>query len=187
VQIQTSYGNMTIALHDSTPLHRDNFIKLIKENFYDSLLFHRVIKDFMIQGGDPESKSAMPGARLGSGGPGYRVPAELKPYLFHRKGALAAARDNNPEKASSGCQFYIVHGKSWSAAQLKSQFGFRNYPDSVANTYMQQGGTPHLDMNYTVFGYLTDGYDVLDKIAATPKDVADRPTQDIRMKIVIVR
>jgi cyclophilin family peptidyl-prolyl cis-trans isomerase len=187
VQIQTNYGNMTIALNDSTPLHRDNFIKLIKENFYDSLLFHRVIKDFMIQGGDPNSKRATAGARLGSGGPAYKVPAEFKPYLFHRKGALAAARDNNPERASSSCQFYIVHGKSWTTDQLKSQFSFRNYPDSILQTYTTSGGTPHLDMGYTVFGYLTDGFDVLDRIAAVPKDPADRPTENVRMKIVIIR
>jgi cyclophilin family peptidyl-prolyl cis-trans isomerase len=187
VQIQTDFGNMTIALSDSTPLHRDNFIKLVKEKFYDSLLFHRVIKAFMIQGGDPTSKNAPAGAMLGGGGKGYTVPAEFKPYLFHRKGAVAAARDNNPQKASSSCQFYVVQGKSWTEQELKMGFQHRNYPDSVITRYVQQGGTPHLDMNYTVFGYLTEGYDVLDKIAAVATQPGDRPVQDVRMKVVIIR
>src|SRR5689334_1686913 len=111
VLLQTNYGDILIRLYDSTPLHRDNFLQLVKSDFYDSVLFHRVIKNFMIQGGDPESKHAKPGQTLGEGGPGYRIPAEFRSTLFHKKGALAAARDDNPAKASSGSQFYIVQGK----------------------------------------------------------------------------
>lgn len=186
VQIQTEYGNMTIALNDSTPLHRDNFIKLVKEKFYDSLLFHRVINEFMIQGGDPTSKYALAGTMLGSGGKDYRVPAEFRPYLFHKKGALAAARDGNPEKASSSCQFYIVQGKKWNNMELDQRLGGRVIADSIRTTYNNIGGAPHLDMNYTVFGQVIEGLEVIDKIATLPKDGRDRPLKDARMKVVII-
>src|SRR5204863_4545132 len=118
VLIQTTMGDMVIRLSDSTPLHRDNFLKLVKTGYYDSVLFHRVIKNFMIQGGDPNSKHAKPGEPLGNGGPDYTIPAEFRTSLFHKKGAIAAARDNNPEKASSGSQFYIVQGKIFTDAGL---------------------------------------------------------------------
>ncbi len=188
VQMNTDFGNITIALSDSTPLHRDNFIKLVKQKFYDSLMFHRVIKDFMIQGGDPTSKNAKPGDMLGSGGSNMqRIPAEFNAALFHRKGALAAARDGNPQKASSACQFYIVQGKAMSDTELnmmEQQKGIK-YIDSVKQIYKTQGGTPFLDMGYTVFGQVITGYEVIDKIAALQTNM-DRPVTDVRMKIVII-
>ena len=163
VLIETSLGNITIALYNETPLHRDNFIKLVSENFYDGVLFHRIIQNFMIQTGDPDSKTAQPGQRLGMGGPGYTIPAEIMPTLYHKRGAVAAARqgDNvNPNRESSGSQFYIVDNPN---------------------------GTPHLNGGYTVFGEVLKGMDVVDMIAAQPKDRGDRPLEDIRiisMKLV---
>ena len=193
VLIQTSLGDMTVRLSDSTPLHRDNFLKLVKVHFYDSLLFHRVIKDFMIQGGDPNSRNAKSGEALGMGGPGYRVPAEFRQTLFHKKGVIAAARDNNPEKASSGCQFYIVQGKKFTDEELdnlETSRLKRKIPAEQREVYKNLGGTPHLDQGYTVFGEVIKGTDVLDKIAAleTSKGAdRDRPLQDVKivsMKLV---
>jgi cyclophilin family peptidyl-prolyl cis-trans isomerase len=189
VQLSTNYGIITIALSDSTPLHRDNFIKLVKQNFYDSLLFHRVIKDFMIQGGDPTSKNAKQGTMLGSGGSDMqRIPAEFNKALFHRKGALAAARDGNPQMASSACQFYIVQGKAMTDLeldQIQQQKGFK-YADSVRAIYKTNGGTPFLDMGYTVFGQVINGYDVIDKIAAVQTAPGNRPVADVRMKVILI-
>jgi cyclophilin family peptidyl-prolyl cis-trans isomerase len=192
VQVQTEYGNITIALSDSTPLHRNNFIALVKEKFYDSLLFHRVMNGFMIQGGDPSSKTAPAGMQLGGGGKPYTVPAELKPYLFHKRGALAAARrTDSPEKASSSCQFYIVHGKKWTDEELntteQTRLGGRKLADSVRTYYKTIGGTPQLDMNYTVYGQVTEGLNIIDSIAAQPRDGSNRPLKDVRMKVVIIR
>jgi cyclophilin family peptidyl-prolyl cis-trans isomerase len=193
VLIQTSMGDMTVRLSDSTPLHRDNFLKLVKVHFYDSLLFHRVIKDFMIQGGDPNSRNAKPGEALGMGGPGYRVPAEFRQTLFHKKGVIAAARDNNPEKASSGCQFYIVQGKTFTDTELDNLETTRlkrKIPAEQREVYKNLGGTPHLDQGYTVFGEVIKGMDVLDKIAAVETSKGadrDRPVQDVKiitMKLV---
>lgn len=193
VLIQTSMGDMTVRLSDSTPLHRDNFLKLVKVHFYDSLLFHRVIKDFMIQGGDPNSRNAKPGEALGMGGPGYRVPAEFRQTLFHKKGVIAAARDNNPEKASSGCQFYIVQGKTFTDTELDNLETTRlkrKIPAEQREVYKNMGGTPHLDQGYTVFGEVIKGIDVLDKIAAVETSKGadrDRPVQDVKiltMKLV---
>lgn len=193
VLIQTSMGDMTVRLSDSTPLHRDNFLKLVKVHFYDSLLFHRVIKDFMIQGGDPNSRNAKPGEALGMGGPGYRVPAEFRQTLFHKKGVIAAARDNNPEKASSGCQFYVVQGKTFTDAELdnlETSRLKRKIPTEHREVYKVLGGTPHLDQNYTVFGEVIKGIEVLDKIAAVETSKGadrDRPVQDVKiitMKLV---
>ncbi|MFM7747059.1 MAG: peptidylprolyl isomerase, partial [Bacteroidota bacterium] len=173
VYLETNYGRLVLKLYNSTPLHRDNFLKLVKEGYYDGLLFHRVIKDFMIQGGDPESKNAMKGAMLGNGGPGYTVPAEFVDSLIHRKGALAAARlgdGMNPKKESSGSQFYIVQGRVWrdvDLAAMESRTG-RKYSDAQKKSYREEGGTPHLDGGYTVFGQLVEGFDVLDRIATTP-------------------
>lgn len=188
VLLQTSYGDLVVRLSDSTPLHRDNFLRLVKTGFYDSLLFHRVIQNFMIQGGDPVSKNAAPGKPLGNGGPGYMVPAEFRPTLFHKKGAIAAARNNNPEKASSGSQFYITQGKIFTDAGLDSMETFRlqgrKIPLAQREVYKNIGGIPQLDQNYTVFGDLLKGWDVLDKIAAaeTSKQAdMDRPLQDIRI------
>ncbi len=191
VEIFTGYGNMIIKLSDSTPQHRDNFIKLVKSGFYDSLLFHRIIDGFMIQGGDPASKNASDSAMLGNGeAPGDRIPAEFNPKLIHKKGALAAARDDNPEKASSNCQFYIVDGQKYDDVQLNQmECNIRNtnaaftYTDAQRKIYKTAGGTPFLDQNYTVFGEVISGLDVIDKIAKAPRDANDRPLQNIRMKI----
>ena len=241
VTIKTSYGDMVAILYDETPKHKENFIKLAKEHYFDSLLFHRVIEGFMIQGGDPESKKAQPGQRLGNGGPGYTVDAEINAKFFHEKGALSAARlsdQMNPSKASSGSQFYIVQGKVMKEHELKidpqkfnaalGQF-FQNpankaHLDSVMNfqktgnfqamekylvalkptveaqlntsvdkqvspevlkAYTTVGGTPMLDNQYTVFGKVIKGLDVLDKIAAVKKDPMDRPLEDVRMTVTV--
>lgn len=241
VLITTDYGPIIVKLYNETPKHRDNFIKLVKEGFYDSLLFHRVIKSFMIQGGDPTSKTADSASMLGSGDNGYRIPAEIKPTLFHKRGALAAARDNNPEKASSGCQFYIVQGKKYTAQELEQIINAKNlnnkqailynlyqtdsiqkqvyqiqqsgdkeklraymeqlqvvvdqrfaqeYPNATnvdqlqVTTYMEEGGAPHLDGAYTVFGEVESGMEVVDKIAAQVTRPSDnRPVVNIRMKM----
>jgi peptidyl-prolyl cis-trans isomerase B (cyclophilin B) len=241
VTIKTEYGDMIAILYNETPQHKANFIKLAKEHFYDSLLFHRIIDGFMIQGGDPDSKNAAPGKMLGQGGPGYTVPAEINPKLFHEKGALSAARlgDNmNPSKASSGSQFYIVQGTKVNTAQLKidpNKFNemmgtfFNNpanstYRDSLMSfvtkndrdgyekylmevkkaaeeqtgmkaereispekekAYSTIGGTPQLDDQYTVFGKVIKGLDVIDKIAKLPKDQSDRPLKDVRMSVTV--
>jgi len=191
VLMQTTMGDIVIRLSDSTPLHRDNFLKLVKVGYYDSVLFHRVIKDFMIQGGDPESKRAAAGKPLGNGSPGYTVPAEFRKTLFHKKGVIAAARsgDNvNPTKASSGSQFYIVQGKIFTDAGLDSVETFRlngrKIPPEQRAVYKTTGGTPHLDQGYTVYGEVVKGLDVVDKIAAVQTSRAqdrDRPLQDVRI------
>lgn len=184
VLISTSMGDITIALYDETPLHKENFIKLVKEGFYDNVLFHRIIKEFMIQTGDPDSKSAEPGQPLGSGGPGYTIPAEFVPTLYHKRGAVAAARMGdqvNPQKASSGSQFYIVDGKKCTPQEMQMmsmRFG-KKYSDEQIETYTTIGGVPFLDGDYTVFGEVVAGMDVVDKIASQPKDRRDRPTEDI--------
>jgi peptidyl-prolyl cis-trans isomerase B (cyclophilin B) len=241
VTIKTQFGDMVVILYDETPKHKANFIKLAKEHYFDSLLFHRVITDFMIQGGDPESKKAKPGQQLGGGGPGYTIDAEFNPKYFHEKGALSAARTGdaaNPTKASSGSQFYIVQGKKFEESDLTidpekmnacyGQFfnnpenqsymdtlnGFRQANDrpgyeaylkkirpvaekktGISTTkdvpkerlvaYTTVGGTPHLDGEYTVFGKVIKGLDVIDKIAAQAKDRSDRPTEDIRMTVTV--
>lgn len=192
VEITTEYGVMIARLYDSTPLHRDNFIKLVQAKFYDSLLFHRVIKNFMIQGGDPTSKNADSLAVLGSGSaPGERIPAEFRPNFFHKKGALAAARDGNAEKASSNCQFYIVQGNKIDSAQLNQVYNDKvkvnnpnfTYSPQQKEIYQRIGGTPFLDQNYTVFGEVISGLQVIDKIAATPTKPGDRPVKNVLMKI----
>jgi len=244
VTIKTRYGDMVAILYDETPKHKENFIKLAKEKFYDSLLFHRVIQNFMIQGGDPDSKNAQPGQPLGTGGPGYTIEAEFNSHLFHEKGALSAARlpdDQNPAKASSGSQFYIVQGSVVKESdvpylkvdQLKLGPVFRQFMMNPANksavdtlnqvymtgdmvayqkyvysliprieketgakilkdiskekikAYTTVGGSPHLDDEYTVFGKVIKGLDVLDKIAAVPTVAGDRPYEDIRMTITV--
>lgn len=189
VEIETNYGTMVAVLHDATPEHRDNFIKLAEKEFYDDLLFHRVINGFMIQGGDPESRGADGKKRLGGGGPGYQVPAEFVDTLAHIKGALAAARTNNPQKKSSGSQFYIVDGKPVSAQQLaatESQKGI-NYPPDIRKAYLEQGGTPFLDQEYTVFGQVIEGLEVIDKIAEVQTAPGDRPKEDVWMKIRVIK
>jgi len=191
VELVTNYGNIVLRLNDSTPLHRDNFIRLVKTAYYDSVLFHRVINRFMIQSGDPESKHAEKGQPLGNGGPKYTIPAEFRVTLFHRKGVLAAARDGddvNPEKASSGSQFYIVQGKKFTDAGLDSVETYRlkgrKIPADQREVYKTIGGTPHLDQGYTVFGEVVSGLDVVDTIAAVPtskEEDRDRPLEDVRI------
>jgi len=181
--ISTSMGDITIKLYDETPLHRDNFIKLANDGFYDGTIFHRVIKNFMIQGGDPDSKNAAPGQPLGRGGTGYTIPAEFVPELFHKKGALAAARKGagNPQKESSGCQFYIVTGKVDSDEQLA------RVPEARRAVYKEIGGTPFLDDNYTVFGEVVSGLDIVDKIGMVQTQQGDRPIEDIKMTVKILK
>lgn len=187
--IETDFGNMKVELYDSTPKHKENFIKLAKEGFYDDLLFHRVMQGFMIQGGDPNSKGAAPGVALGSGGPGYKIDAEIG--APHIKGTLAAARqgDNvNPDKKSSGSQFYLVQGKTYSHDQLRgiaTSKGFK-YNETQVKKYGTIGGTPQLDMDYTVFGEVVEGIEVIDKIAAVEIAPGNRPIEDVKMKITIL-
>lgn len=190
ILLQTNYGDITLRLSDSTPLHRDNFIKLVKQGYYDSILFHRVINRFMIQAGDPNSKTAIAGKPLGDGGPNYTIPAEIRTTLFHRKGVLAAARegdDSNPTRASSASQFYITQGKIFTDAGLDSVETYRlkrKIPAAEREVYKTIGGTPHLDQAYTIFGEVVKGLDVVDKIAATPTSKGadrDRPLEDVKI------
>ena len=185
-KIITNYGNITVVLFDETPKHRDNFIKLVKEKFYDSLLFHRVIKGFVIQGGDPTSKNASDTALLGEGDLGYTIPAEFNPKYFHKKGMLAQARDNNPEKASSACQFYIVQGKlANDSTFIKAKIRTGNdTPEANKKVYRKIGGIPHLDMNYTIYGKVIKGIKIVDKIATVETDKNDRPLKPVRIKTI---
>ena len=241
VRIHTSYGDCIVRLYNETPKHRDNFIKLVKQGFYNGTLFHRVIQNFMIQGGDPDSKKAAPGQMLGQGGPGYTIPAEINPKFFHEKGALAAARlsdEQNPGKASSGSQFYIVQGSPVNEEELKmdpqkfqtmmmtffqnpankpyldtvqsfitaqDRAGYESYMKEIKKkaedqtgmkadrevapeklkAYATNGGTPQLDDQYTVFGKVIKGLEVIDKITAQATDRSNRPTKDIRMTVTI--
>ena len=197
VMLETTAGNILLTLYDDTPKHRDNFLKLVNEEFYDSLLFHRVIKNFMIQGGDPDSKKAEPGVTLGEGSTDYTVEAEFfdsEGHLLHphQRGALAMAREGdseNPERRSSGCQFYIVWGKTYATQQLY-QIGDKveaqtdhhvTMTPELLDLYRKVGGVPHLDGQYTVFGEVTEGLDVIDRIQQVQTDDYDRPIDDVRI------
>lgn len=239
VKIETTLGDITVRLYDETPIHRDNFVKLVKEGYYDGTLFHRVIKDFMIQGGDPDSKGAPAGKMLGVGGPDYTLEAEIKDNLYHKRGALAAARQGdevNPERRSSGSQFYIVWGQVYKENQLnqlgkqirmqkvqdvfnalakahreeimqmrrernraglqelqdqliaeaENKVGKQGLTDQQMQLYSTVGGTPHLDGQYTVFGEVVEGLDVVEQIQNTATGRADRPTNDIDMRMTII-
>ena len=239
VKIETTLGDITVRLYDETPIHRDNFVKLVKEGYYDGTLFHRVIKDFMIQGGDPDSKGAPAGKMLGVGGPDYTLEAEIKDNLYHKRGALAAARQGdevNPERRSSGSQFYIVWGQVYKENQLnqlgkqirmqkvqdafnalakarreeimqmrrernraglqelqdqliaeaENKVGKQGLTDQQMQLYSTVGGTPHLDGQYTVFGEVEEGLDVVEQIQNTATGRADRPTNDIDMRMTII-
>ena len=239
VVMETTKGNIELKLYDATPLHRDNFKMLVEEGAYDSLLFHRVIRDFMIQGGDPDSKGAPAGKMLGMGDPGYTLEAEIKDGLFHKRGALAAARQGdevNPERRSSGSQFYIVWGDVYNEGQLRqfskqlrmqkvqavfnalaaehrdeimqmrrernraglqelqdklaaeaeSKVGKTGLTDDQMNIYSTVGGTPHLDGQYTVFGEVEEGLDVVEMIQGTATGRADRPVDDIEMRMTVI-
>ena len=193
VRFETTSGNFTIALHNDTPIHRDNFIKLINEHFYDSLLFHRTIWQFMIQTGDPTSKNAQPGEKLGKGTVGYTLPAEIRyPKYFHRRGAVAAAREDdkkNPEWRSDGSQFYIIWGKTYGGATMERiRERVRqntNPPVELAieheDTYWEVGGSPHLDGQYTIFGEIVEGLETIDKIQFAETDANNRPLDDFRI------
>lgn len=192
VSIETSLGTIVIELYNETPKHRDNFLKLAGEGFYDGTLFHRVIGGFMAQGGDPQSKDAAPGARLGTGGPGYTIESEIDPAFVHVKGALAAARQGdqvNPQRRSSGSQFYIVQGRDVTPQTLqsivRSNSGHSYTADQIA-AYGELGGTPHLDMQYTVFGQVVEGLDVVDAICAVQADRSNRPVEDLKMTMAIL-
>jgi cyclophilin family peptidyl-prolyl cis-trans isomerase len=187
VLIETSMGNMKCILYDETPMHADNFVKLAREGFYDGLLFHRVIHDFMLQTGDPNSRNAQKGVALGYGDSGYRIPAEFHPDLYHRKGTLAAARQGdqvNPGRESNGSQFYIVQGKKFTNAELDAMEkggGHIPFTTDQRKVYRETGGTPHLDYAYTVFGEVIEGFDTIDKIASVPVDSRDRPLDDVKI------
>lgn len=233
ILIETEFGNMKIKLYDKTPKHKANFIKLVKQGFFDGLLFHRVINQFMIQGGDPDSKNAPAGKMLGDGGPGYEIDAEFNNSLFHKKGVIAAAREGdnvNPLKKSSGSQFYIVQGRKFTDGELdkleekislgnyislhteitkqatqyrmtgnksafdklteeiksKKDFKIIKIPNYKREIYKTIGGTPHLDGNYTVFGEIVEGLEVIGKIAGVETDKNDRPIKDVKMKVKII-
>lgn len=193
VLFETTEGNIRIALYDETPLHRDNFLKLTRMHVYDSLLFHRVIKNFMIQSGDTNSKNAKPGQRLGTGDFDYTQEPEFRlPQIFHRRGCVAMAREPdavNPDMRSSACQFYIVWGKRFSSAEIeKAQerldtmtHGRVKLTQEMIKVYKSVGGTPHLDGQYTVFGEVTEGLDVVERIQKAETDEFDRPFEDIRI------
>ena len=193
VEMTTSLGKMVFVLYNDTPLHRDNFLKLVKSHTYDSLLFHRVIKNFMIQAGDPNSRKAKPNQMLGDGTLGYTIPAEFRSNHIHKKGALCAARqgDNvNPRKESSASQFYVVQGQVWderSLNMMEQRFG-RKFSEEQRKIYTTIGGTPHLDGDYTVFGELVEGMEVVDKIASVETGMADRPVKDVRiLKVKVIK
>lgn len=193
VRLSTSAGDIVVELYNETPKHRDNFVKLVKEGFYNGLLFHRVIENFMIQGGDPDSRDAAPKKRLGEGGPGYTIPAEIDyPQHWHKRGALAAARegdDVNPERSSSGSQFYIVWGKVQSEGAMEAMRqrmyevtdGEFELPDEIMESYETNGGTPHLDGEYTVFGEVVEGLDIVKAIQRARTDKYDRPVKDVKI------
>lgn len=188
VTLSTDFGKMHFVLHDQTPKHKANFIRLVDSSYYDGLLFHRIISTFMIQGGDPDSRTAVAGQELGNGDIGYLVPAEFVPTLFHKKGAIGAARNDIPSKASSAVQFYIVQGRVWNDADLQKQIdrglargAKHDFPEDQKQVYKTLGGTPHLDGNYTVFGQVIDGLAVVDSIAKQPRNAKDRPLVDIKM------
>ncbi|MEM6877139.1 MAG: peptidylprolyl isomerase, partial [Bacteroidota bacterium] len=185
-RISTSLGDLVVMLYEDTPRHSENFVNLAEEGFYNGTLFHRVVPGFMIQGGDPESKEAGPGQSLGSGGPGYQIEEEIgKPHL---RGALAAARNNNPQRASSGSQFYIVTGQRQTDARLdmiQQQKGIV-YNEVQRDWYKNYGGRPDLDMEYTVFGEVLEGIEVADAITQVTRDNNNRPRQDISMEVTIL-
>ena len=199
VEMLTSKGKIVLRLYNETPLHRDNFVKLAKKGYFNDLLFHRVIEDFMVQGGDPDSRDAAPDAHLGEGGPGYTIEAEFRfPKLYHKRGVLAAAREGdnvNPEKRSAGSQFYIVWGRTFTRDEInriadqvkRNSGGTITYPDELKQYYLHHPGTPHLDGSYTVFGEVKKGLEVVNTIQQVPTDRNDRPLEDIKILSVSVR
>lgn len=191
VQISTGMGECIVRLYNETPKHRDNFVKLVKQGFYDGTLFHRVIHSFMIQGGDPDSKNAKPGQLLGDGDLGYQIPAEFNPNIFHKRGVIAAARDDNPAKSSSSSQFYLVQGKTYTDEELdnieQKRLKGRKIPPAQRAIYKTVGGTPFLDQNYTVFGEIVKGIAMVDSIASVKTDSNDRPVKDIVIRMHLLK
>jgi cyclophilin family peptidyl-prolyl cis-trans isomerase len=186
--IKTNFGEMHAILYDEAPKHKENFLKLVESKFYDDLLFHRIIKNFMIQGGDPNSRNAPADKMLGDGGGDLqKTKYEFNPKNIHKRGALAAAHDGNPEKASSKCQFFIVDGKKYDAQELAmvQSRNKMNYTDEQKKVYQELGGAAHLDNNYTVFGEIIDGFEVLDTIANQERNNLNRPKQDVKMVISV--
>ena len=189
----TTMGEFTIELFNETPHHRDNFLKLVREGYYDGLLFHRIIRNFMVQTGDPHSRNATPETPLGEGGPDYTLPLELDlPYHYHYRGAVAAAREPdevNPERRSSGSQFYVVWGKTHTAREMSAMAdfvseqtgGYAEITPEMSQDYQSRGGTPHLDGQYTVFGQVIKGLSVIGKMHKVPTNRADRPIEDVRI------
>ncbi|PRD53933.1 peptidylprolyl isomerase [Sphingobacterium gobiense] len=190
VSIKTDNGDCLLRLYNETPKHRDNFVKLVKEGYYEGLMFHRVIHNFMVQGGDPNSRYAAQKQPLGEGGPDYKIPAEIQEGLIHKKGTIGAARDDNPAKQSSASQFYLVQGRIFTSAALDSLEQFRLKGKKLTaqqrEVYQTIGGAPHLDGNYTVFGELLNGVETIDKIAVVETDERDRPLEDIRMSMKLL-
>lgn len=192
IEITTELGVIVAELYDATPQHRDNFMKLAEEGFYNGTMFHRVIEGFMIQGGDPNSKNAEPGVPLGMGGPGYMVPGEFVDTLVHIRGAIAAARTGdavNPERKSSGSQFYIVQGSPVDNTTLdgiERRKGVK-YTEAARKAYLEHGGTPFLDHDYSVFGHVISGMEVVDAIARSEKDARDRPKKDVVMNVRVIK
>jgi peptidyl-prolyl cis-trans isomerase B (cyclophilin B) len=190
IKIETDLGTIVVMLYDNTPQNTANMVKLAKEHYYDSTLFHRCIPQFVIQGGDPKSKHAKSGEMLGNGELEYKVPAEINDADFHKRGALGVARDNTPDKSGSACQFYIVIGKKYTDEELDamSKRNGRTYTAEQKDIYKNIGGTPHLDGNYTVFGEVIEGIEIADKIANQPRDHNDRPNNDVHMiKVRVVK
>lgn len=183
VSLQTTKGEIAIKLYNDTPLHKENFISLVEKDYFDGVLFHRVINNFMIQTGDPNSKNAEDGELLGNGGPGYKIDAEFRDSLFHKKGAVAAARDNNPKKQSSGSQFYIVEGRTFNMEELAAIEKKNNvdYSEFQKETYTSIGGYPSLDKRYTVFGEVVKGMDTVEAISNVTTDENDRPVENVRI------
>jgi cyclophilin family peptidyl-prolyl cis-trans isomerase len=186
VLFETSEGDIVLQLYEDTPKHSENFLKLVKDGYYDGVIFHRVIANFMIQSGDPDSKDPTPDGHYGRGGPSYKIPAEILPNHHHKKGVLAAARTPNPAKESSGSQFYIVQGNIFDAEDLKAMEENKKavnsdfkFSEEAIKDYTTIGGTPHLDGEYTVFGEVIEGLEVVDKIAAAETKQGDRPVEDI--------
>ncbi len=190
IKITTNKGECIVKLYNETPLHRDNFLKLAKEGYFNGTIFHRVIKDFMIQGGDPDSRNTTPEATLGDGGPAYTIPAEFNDSLFHKKGVLAAARDDTPDKVSSASQFYLVQGKVFTDEQLNLLETKRLkhvIPPYQREVYKTIGGTPHLDRSYTVYGEIVKGLAMVDSIASVDTGKANRPKEDVKMTITVLK